>query len=36
MLKLKFIEKEIYSIIQNNLTAGVVFDLQDMSGEDWN
>jgi len=29
-------EKEIYSIIQNNLTAGVVFDLQDMSGEDWN
>lgn len=29
-------EKEIYSIIQNNLTAGVVFDLQDMSGEEWN
>jgi hypothetical protein len=28
-------EKEIYNIIQNNLTAGVVFDLQDMSGDNW-
>jgi hypothetical protein len=28
-------EKEIYSIIQNNLTAGVVFDLQNMSGDNW-
>ena len=28
-------EKEIYNIIQNNLTAGVVFDLQNMSGDNW-
>ena len=28
-------EKEIYNIIHNNLTAGVVFDLQDMNGDDW-
>lgn len=26
---------EIYSIIRNNLTAGVVFDLQNMEGKDW-
>jgi hypothetical protein len=28
-------EKEIYNIIKNNLTAGVVFDLQNMSGDNW-
>jgi len=27
--------KEIYNIIRNNLTAGIVFDLQNMEGEDW-
>jgi len=26
---------EIYNIIRNNLTAGVVFDLQNMEGKDW-
>lgn len=29
-------EKEIYQIISNNLTAGVVYDLQDMDGNTWN
>jgi hypothetical protein len=28
-------EKEIYDIISNNLTAGVVFELQDMDGNTW-
>ena len=27
--------QEIYNIIRNNLTAGIVFDLQNMEGEDW-
>lgn len=27
--------KEIYNIIRNNLTAGVVFDLQDLEGNSW-
>lgn len=27
--------KEIYQIISNNLTAGVVFELQDMNGNTW-
>jgi hypothetical protein len=26
---------EIYSIIRNNLTAGVSFDIQDVDGNDW-
>lgn len=26
---------EIYNIIRNNLTAGIVFDLQDMEGNSW-
>jgi len=28
-------QNEIYSIIKNNLTAGVVFELQDMNGNTW-
>lgn len=28
-------EKEIYDIISNNLTAGVVYELQDMDGNSW-
>lgn len=28
-------QKEIYNIIKNNLTAGVVFELQDMDGNTW-
>lgn len=28
-------EKEVYNIIKNNLTAGVVFDLQNLSGDNW-
>lgn len=27
--------EEIYNIIRNNLTAGVVFDLQDLDGNNW-
>jgi hypothetical protein len=26
---------EIYSIVRNNLTAGVSFDIQDLDGNDW-
>ncbi len=26
---------EVYTIVRNNITAGVVFDLQDMEGKDW-
>lgn len=26
---------EVYKIVRNNLTAGVVFELQDMEGKDW-
>lgn len=26
---------EVYTIVRNNLTAGVVFDIQDMNGQDW-
>jgi hypothetical protein len=26
---------EVYTIVRNNLTAGVVFDIQDMDGKDW-
>jgi hypothetical protein len=26
---------EIYSIVRNNLTAGVSFDIQDVQGNDW-
>ena len=28
-------ETEIYNIIKNNLTAGIVFELQDMNGNPW-
>lgn len=28
-------EKEIYNIVKNNLTAGVVFDLQNLNGDNW-
>lgn len=28
-------EKEIYNIISNNLTAGIVFEIQDMQGNTW-
>jgi hypothetical protein len=28
-------EEEIYSIVRNNLTAGVSFDIQDLEGNDW-
>ena len=28
-------KKEIYQIISNNLTAGIVYELQDMSGNPW-
>lgn len=28
-------EEQIYSIVRNNLTAGVSFDLQDLEGNDW-
>jgi hypothetical protein len=28
-------EFELYSIIRRNITAGVVFKLQDMEGNDW-
>ena len=26
---------EVYTIVRNNITAGVVFELQDMEGKDW-
>ena len=26
---------EVYRIVRDNITAGVVFDLQDMDGKDW-
>ena len=26
---------EVYTIVRNNLTAGVVFEIQDMDGKDW-
>lgn len=28
-------ETEIYNIVKNNLTAGIVFELQDMNGNPW-
>jgi hypothetical protein len=35
-VKANFIDpNEIYDIVKRNMTAGVVFELQDMDGNDW-